>query len=234
MVRNLQSMWELVLASVKECWSTKKNIIVFLWQCLTLFMPATNPWRWLLSLPLASCKLECGCCCIFWWAVALEWKPMSWPSLHFAPRSCDRDSGCRCLYNGLAQNLGLIVVHFSTPTVRCWWSPWRVIWQLGTANLWWKWWSDTLWATLIRLSTAFIMLLPLMCYCGVFSATSLSRDYDCAHCYVTFILFLWRFLCNLIDMWLFLMVCFWISSRLVSVMLLSLDKAFAFWLCTGA
>jgi hypothetical protein len=65
-------------------------------------------------------------------------------------QKCSRNSGHRCLYNGLPQNLGRLL--FSMPTVDSWWSQWGVIAARHCySQLWWGWWSHTLWVTVIRL-----------------------------------------------------------------------------------
>ncbi len=65
-------------------------------------------------------------------------------------QKCSRNSGHRCLYNGLPQNLGRLL--FSMPTVDSWWSQWGVIAARHCySQSWWGWWSHTLWVTVIRL-----------------------------------------------------------------------------------
>jgi hypothetical protein len=55
----------------------------------------------------------------------------------------------------IAQNFGLIVMFLSTPTVGSWWNQ-LVPMAACHCYLWWRWWSDTLWATLIRLWLHFL------------------------------------------------------------------------------
>jgi hypothetical protein len=69
----------------------------------------------------------------------------------------------------------LISIFLSAPTVGRWWYRWAVVAACHCCS-WWRWWSDTLWVTLIR-----ILPHSLLVYCGSL---------------------VWRFLCNLIDMWL--------------------------------
>jgi hypothetical protein len=65
-----------------------------------------------------------------------------------------------------------IIICLSAPTIGSWWSQ-QVIMAARHCSSWWRWWSDTLWATLIRLQ-----LHSLSCY---------------------FKWLLLRFLCNFID-----------------------------------
>jgi hypothetical protein len=43
-----------------------------------------------------------------------------------------------------------IIIYLSAPTIGSWWSQ-QVIMAARHCSSWWRWWSDTLWATLIRL-----------------------------------------------------------------------------------
>jgi hypothetical protein len=60
-----------------------------------------------------------------------------------------RYSGCR-FHILVCPNLGQVVIYSSTPTILSWWSQW-VVMSVHHCYLWWMWWSDTLWATWIRL-----------------------------------------------------------------------------------
>jgi len=61
------------------------------------------------------------------------------------------------LYHCLLR-FGWIKMYLSKPTIGSWWSQW-VVMAACHCYLWWTWWSDTLWATLIR-----SWLHPLSCY----------------------------------------------------------------------
>jgi hypothetical protein len=81
--------------------------------------------------------------------MSLESQPTSWPS-HSIARTCDRNLGFRLLYNGLPKKFGLITLKLSTPPMRNGWSQ-QVVMAACHCYSWWRWQSDTLWATLIRL-----------------------------------------------------------------------------------
>jgi hypothetical protein len=88
-----------------------------------------------ISWVLANIMTESSCC--FW--------------------KCDRNSGCRfCIM--VHPDLGRLLYTQSTPTIRSWWSQW-VVMAACHCYLWCRWWSDTLWATLIR-----FWLHLLLCY----------------------------------------------------------------------
>jgi hypothetical protein len=91
--------------------------------------------------------------------------------------NCDRNSGCRCLYNGCPKFWVDYHVLNLDPPFRSWWNQWVVI-AAHHCYSWWRWWSDTLWVTLIGLQHT--------------------------HCHVSFKV-LWNLLHNLIDMLNYLM-----------------------------
>ncbi len=201
MGRNLQSMWGSVLALVKECLSVRRNLIVFHWWCLTLLTPATNQWKWFVSLPLAV-----AACMRMLFTFVTSY--ISWVLANIITESlfcfwiCDGNSRCRFRRSFCpkfwADCSRLIYTHCSELM--------KSVVSDGSLSLPWlqcrlRWWSETLWVALMRLWAQLLL------------------------CYLQTVL--WRFLCNLIDMWLFLIVHFWISSTLVAVLLLSQDNFFA-------
>ncbi len=203
MGRNLQSMWGSVLALVKECLSVRRNLIVFHWQCLNLLTPATNQWKWFVSLPLAV-----AACMRMLFTFVTSY--ISWVLANIITGSlfcfwiCDGNSGCRFCRSFCpkfwADCSRLIYTHCGELM--------KSVVSDGSLSLPWlqcrlRWWSETLWVALMRLWAQLLL------------------------CYLQTVL--WRFLCNLIDMWLFLIVNFWISSTLVAVLLLSQDNFFLHW-----
>jgi hypothetical protein len=95
--------------------------------------------------------------CRFYLAVFL--LAVSWVQANIMTESshrfqeCNRNSGHNRLYNGLPKVFGFIIVLIYT-LVRSWWSQFRVM-AARHCYSWWRWWSNTMWVTLI--------------------------DYDCAH-----------------------------------------------------
>ncbi len=64
---------------------------------------------------------------------------------------CNRISGCRFYIMGLPEIVCRLLYTYLHPPIRRWWSQWVVMVALH-CYLWCScWWSDTLWATLIRL-----------------------------------------------------------------------------------
>jgi hypothetical protein len=111
------------------------------------------------------------------WAILV----LTWPFLLSASTESEfarTFSQWLCLYNPgnsgqifcimVCPGFGLLIIYLSTPTVRSSQSQWVVMAALHCYS-WWRWWSDTLWATLIKL-----WLHSLSCYlqidvCGDFS-----------------------------------------------------------------
>jgi hypothetical protein len=71
-----------------------------------------------------------------------------WLSLPFASRNVRDSEHIFCMM--ICPDLGLIIIYLSTPTVTSWWRQW-VVMAACCCYLWWRWWSDTLWGTLVRL-----------------------------------------------------------------------------------
>jgi len=71
-----------------------------------------------------------------------------WLSLPFASRNVTDSGHIFCMM--ICPDLGLIIIYLSTPTVTSWWRQW-VVMAACCCYLWWRWSSDTLWGTLIRL-----------------------------------------------------------------------------------
>ncbi len=74
---------------------------------------------------------------------------MSWPTLPVASGNLTETQDADFV-EWFAWHLGQIFILLSTPTVRSWRSQW-VVRPAHHCFLWWRWWSDTLWVTLVRL-----------------------------------------------------------------------------------
>jgi len=119
--------------------------------------------------------------------MSLECKSSSWPSLPF-PFGNATETQDTCLLNSL-------------PKILAWWLHTCVYLLPGSGSFWWRWWTDCLWLTLMRL---WVHLLPSklsrflcnlidmidwvgssMCYRGAFLAFSLYQMWtkDSAMCY---------------------------------------------------
>jgi hypothetical protein len=59
-------------------------------------------------------------------------------------QKCNRNWGHRCLYNGLSESLDVIYIH---PLELMKWG----VMVVCHCCSWWRWWSETLWVTLIKL-----------------------------------------------------------------------------------
>jgi len=123
---------------------------------------------WINPKPAVACQLEGSC----WSTIMTESS--------FCFRKWDRNSDTDCCINVC---LKWIIVCLPTPLSWSWWSELEVM-AASQCYSWWRWWSDTLWVTLVRLwpHSFFVVLvlvllelpqwLPSKCYCGVFSAIS--------------------------------------------------------------
>ncbi len=84
----------------------------------------------------------------FLWAMSLECKPASGVFRllpEFAIETEDLNLSIMvCLKSGWT------IVFLSMPTVRSWWSQWRVM-AVHHCYSWWRWWSRMLWVMLMRL-----------------------------------------------------------------------------------
>jgi hypothetical protein len=91
-------------------------------------------------------QLEWGYCWWVWFALSnLSASWTSWPKTSLLLENVTETSWHRFTWN-----CGQIILCLSTPTVSSWGCQWLVM-AAGHCYLWWRWWFDTFWATLIRL-----------------------------------------------------------------------------------